>query len=98
MAPSASHPRLRWVRRCDPSLGPLLPNTRYIHSNRPTLHRHKPNFHIISKRILKHTPTLRTHTPSPPARNALPSARLKRLGPDLPPARTPPRLRLERPH
>jgi hypothetical protein len=98
MAPRAPDPRLRWLRRCDPPLGPLLPDS--SHTNPNILNRfilHRNRFHLtgITRHIPEHGRAFGARPANTPARDALPSARLKRLGPDISPSRTSPRLRLE---
>jgi hypothetical protein len=52
------------------------------------------NLASIARRI----GALSTSTTNPPSRDAFPSAQLKRLGADVPPARPPARIRVKRPH
>ena len=95
MAPCASHSRLWWLRRRDPPLGPLLSRSRDTAKFSDTaIVVRRGNIASIARRI----GALSTSTTNPPSRDAFPSARLKRLGADVPPARPPARLRVKRPH
>jgi hypothetical protein len=72
MAPRAPDPRLRWLRRRDPPLGPVLSNTRHTNSN--ILFRRKHVYPSITHHIPKYSRALSACATNPPTRNALPSA------------------------
>ena len=90
-APRAPGPGLGWLQRCDPPLGPLLPNSRDTYSR---IVFHPNHFHLssITRRIRKHGHVLSFRLADSSGLIASPNARLKPPGPDIPRARASPRL------
>ena len=99
MAPRPPDPRLWRIRRRHPPLGPLLPDRRHTsfpaHDRPP---RARQSWHQQQHRNSALSGALRTRPTSPTPRDALPSARLERLGPNVPPTGPPARFSLQRPH